>query len=214
MRILKDLRIDEVSCVIKGANPGATVMIRKSDTAQAIYDRRRRAAERIMAALEELAEYPDESEAIKKDTQMPQVDILKLISVTEEGLMAQAKLSKKAGQSDAQAFSKLFESDVDFRKSWATVTEAKHLLALKSYPGMMRTDPAVIGGEAALAVNDPAVAARELQKLVEEQRKLAPTLTTSQLYDRVYADPANRTITERAHRRPTTSSTSGSELQR
>ena len=54
---------------------------------------------------------------------------------------------KKAGQSDAQAFSKLFESDVDFRKSWATVTEAKHLLALKSYPGMMRTDPAVIGGE-------------------------------------------------------------------
>jgi hypothetical protein len=47
---------------------------------------------RIMAALEELAEYPDESEPIKKDTQMHQVDILKLISVTEEGLMAQAKL--------------------------------------------------------------------------------------------------------------------------
>jgi hypothetical protein len=30
-RLLKNLRIDEVSCVIKGANPGARVMIRKAD---------------------------------------------------------------------------------------------------------------------------------------------------------------------------------------
>jgi hypothetical protein len=30
-RLLKNLRIDEVSCTIKGANPGAKVMIRKSD---------------------------------------------------------------------------------------------------------------------------------------------------------------------------------------
>jgi hypothetical protein len=30
-RILKNLRIDEVSCVLKGANPGARVLIRKAD---------------------------------------------------------------------------------------------------------------------------------------------------------------------------------------
>jgi hypothetical protein len=30
-RILKNLQIDEVSVVLKGANPGAKVMIRKAD---------------------------------------------------------------------------------------------------------------------------------------------------------------------------------------
>jgi hypothetical protein len=39
-------------------------------------------------------------------------------------------------------------------------------------------------------------------------------LTISALYDKVYADPANKAVVARAHRRPTASSTSGSELQR
>jgi hypothetical protein len=38
MRILKNLRIDEVSCVIKGANPGAKVMIRKSDDGPLLFN--------------------------------------------------------------------------------------------------------------------------------------------------------------------------------
>jgi hypothetical protein len=35
-RLLKNLRIDEVSCTIKGANPGARVLIRKSDDAPGV----------------------------------------------------------------------------------------------------------------------------------------------------------------------------------
>jgi hypothetical protein len=31
-RLLTQLRIDEISCVLKGANPSAKVMIRKNDT--------------------------------------------------------------------------------------------------------------------------------------------------------------------------------------
>jgi hypothetical protein len=38
MRLLKNLRIDEVSCTIKGANPGAKVMIRKSDAPPYFFD--------------------------------------------------------------------------------------------------------------------------------------------------------------------------------
>ena len=38
--------------------------------------------------------------------------------------------------------------------------------------------------------------------------------TISALYNKVYADPANKAVVARAHRRPTASSTSGSELQR
>jgi hypothetical protein len=37
-RILKNLRIDEVSCTIKGANPGAKVIIRKSDATPYLFD--------------------------------------------------------------------------------------------------------------------------------------------------------------------------------
>jgi hypothetical protein len=55
-------------------------------------------------------------------------------------------------------------------------------------------------------------AAAQLKSLVEAQRAKAPTLTTEQLYDAVYRDPANRTITARAH--PTMSSPSGDALQR
>jgi transcriptional regulator with GAF, ATPase, and Fis domain len=51
-------------------------------------------------------------------------------------------------------------------------------------------------------------AADQLKALVEEQRAKAPTLTTSELFERVYADPANRKLTARAHRRPDISSPS------
>jgi hypothetical protein len=93
----------------------------------------------------------------------------------------------------------LFESDELIRKAWQ-ITEA--------YPDVMRTEP--VSGVA----DDSYEAAKQITALVEQQRALAPTLTTSQLYERVYADPGNKALLAPAHSRPTASSTSGDELQR
>ena len=46
------------------------------------------------------------------------------------------------------------------------------------------------------------------------ERARAPTLSASALFERVMLDPANKDLVARTYRRPTASSTSGSELQR
>jgi hypothetical protein len=117
-------------------------------------------------------------------------------------VMEAAKLQKKQGESDAQAFSRLFEQDLTIRKAHAIT---------KSFPNVMRTTPLSVETSSTEVVDDSYEAAKQLAALVDEQRRLAPTLTTSQLYDRVYADTNNKPLLARAHRR---SSTSGDELQR
>src|SRR6266481_1962312 len=47
-----------------------------------------------------------------------------------QGLLAQAKLSKRDGESEAQCFSRVYQADIDFRKRWANLTEMQQLLAL------------------------------------------------------------------------------------
>jgi hypothetical protein len=47
---------------------------------------------------------------------MPQIDVLKLISVVEDGLLARAKLDQRNGESDAKAFTRLYEGDIAFRR--------------------------------------------------------------------------------------------------
>jgi hypothetical protein len=71
---------------------------------------------------------------------------------------------------------------------------------------LMDTIPTSVEVGSTDVVSDAWKAAAQLAALVEEQRARAPTLTTSELYRRVYADPANRSITGRAH--PSTSSIS------
>jgi hypothetical protein len=168
----------------------------------------------------------------KKEQPMTQVDIFKLHNVASvveiaksinsgeaigipfaQVLMGHARLNKRSGESDAKAFTRLYESDVEFRKADQAATQAGWVEYSKaSYPGVMTVEVVSTEVGSGSVSDDSWKAAAQLAALVEEQRARAPTLTTSQLYERVYADPANRTITGRAH--PTTSSTSGSELQR
>ena len=76
---------------------------------------------------------------------------------------------------------------------------------------MMRTEPLSTEAGDTTVADDSYAAAQQIAALVAEQRARASTLTTSQLYDAVYADPNNNALLARAHRR---SSTSGDELQR
>jgi hypothetical protein len=145
----------------------------------------------------------------EKDTPMPQVDIQKLIPIIEEGLMARAKLTKRDGQSEAQAFARLYENDIEFRKSWAMITEMKHFAELsKSMPNMMSTTPTSTEVGNTNVSDDSAEAVRLLTEMAEKQHRT---------FTEVFLDAGNRELANRTYRsqqRPTASSTSGSELQR
>jgi hypothetical protein len=139
----------------------------------------------------------------RKDT--PMLNIQKLIPIMEEGLLAQARLAKRDGETEAKAFAKLYEADIEFRKSWATVTEAKQRLAL-SMPNLMSTSVTSVGNTN--VVDDSAEAVRLLTEMAERQHRS---------FEEVFLDSSNAELAARTYRpqqRPTASSTSGSELQR
>jgi hypothetical protein len=180
VRILRNLRIDEVSMVDKGAGENCRVLLMKRDNGTSdvlmfddIMKRRRfrhvttrtRKAEnddisdanmidpsdtptsllsklndmvQLMVraepglteehALFHLSNHPrgrklaEHLNNLSKGQTMPQVDILKVIAVTEDALMAQAKLQKRDGETEAKAFTRLYEGDIDFRKSSGAIS--------------------------------------------------------------------------------------------
>jgi hypothetical protein len=113
---------------------------------------------------------------------------------------------QRDGENYYTAFARKFENDIEFRKQWRDLNEAKQLHGyLKSYPNMMRTEPT----EAALGPTDVNEDRNkpydQLMAMANEQRKLAPTLTVAQLFARVMADPANVKLAARSLRRSSVS---------
>lgn len=140
----------------------------------------------------------------QKDPPMPQVNIMKLIEVTEQGLMAQ--VTKRDGESYAQSFARRYENDISFRRDWAALTDAKHLMALGK--GMATLTPTSTEVGNTNVSDDSAEAVRLLREMADKQHRS---------FEQVFADPANRALAARTYtaaHRPTASSTSGSELQR
>ena len=229
-RLLKNLRIDEVSCTIRGANPGAKVMIRKSDDAPQgplLFDDIMRKADdepadkKLSTTLNELVAamveahtglHPQRAarwllttshgrEMIaqhmkKKETPMPQVDILKLRNsdsviefikssgasehVIHDVIMGHAKLNKRDGESDAQAFARFYPM---FYKASMTPTTTS------------------VGNT--LVADDSAEAVRQLTEMAEQ---------TGESFEVVFAAPENKELAARTYRieqRPNISSTSG-----
>lgn len=152
-----------------------------------------------------LAQYTTKTE---KAEQPMQVDIHKLVSFTEDALMARAKLTKRDDESEAKAFSRLYENDLDFRRQWATVNEMKRMLSpnmTKGYATLKPTSTEV--GDTNVA-DDSAEAIRLLNEMAEKQHRT---------FEQVFSDPANKALAGQTYtgaHRPTTSSPSGSELQR
>ncbi len=78
----------------------------------------------------------------KENTPMDIHKLMPAIEILEEGLMKQATINKREGETDAKAFARKYENDLDFRKSWANISEMKQFAALsKSVPQMMSTTP-------------------------------------------------------------------------
>jgi hypothetical protein len=117
---------------------------------------------------------------------MPEVNLMKLAAVMEDALNAQ--VTKRDGESFAQSFSRRYESDIDFRKSWATVTEAKQMMALSK--GMASLEPTSTSVGSTLVADDSAEAVRLLQEMCEKQHRT---------FEQVFADPANAKLAARTY---------------
>jgi hypothetical protein len=190
-------------------------------TAEAMADKKRRNAERLQQELTEK----------EKETQMSRTEEMaqlhKYIKTTTGGFRGIAKTIATEGrtglseqeyvslwQADAggtAAFAKEFEGPRTQKHDAYDVVHNAAILKAAGFPNMMGVEVVSVEVGNTSVTDDSYKAADELKALVAAQRAKAPTLTVEQLWNAVYADPANRTITARAH--PMRSSTSGSELQ-
>src|ERR1700731_2829218 len=123
----------------------------------------------------------------------------------KSGHAARWKRGSPTGESSASAFARIFEANPDIRRAYGVV---------KGYPNMMSLEvvSTEIGDTNEDGESDAEKAAAQIAALVEQQRALAPTLPTSELYERVYADPANKKLLGRApHTAPAEQTPSGEQ---
>jgi hypothetical protein len=118
-------------------------------------------------------------------------------------LMAHAKLNKSANESDGAAFSRIFSAQSDeglqIRKAHAIT---KNTLA----PRLPDVDPVQVGGDDATnSDEDQSAAYEQLVAMANELMRLAPTLKFASVFSKVFTDPSNSALANRAHRRPTAS---------
>jgi hypothetical protein len=271
MAVLKHLRIDEVSAVLKGANPHAKILIRKSATpyrralsfnevmtlhkadddalrTEQPGDKNNPRVEddvgKLTAKLKEFAALmikvdPSKSEEehlfdlmhsrtgrglanhlnslTKKESTMDVTKLHNIESVREvckhivsagaEGgydvVVGHARIDKRSDETDASAFSRIYQAPENI--------ELRRACYVKGYPNMMSIEPASQEVGDTNVTDDSSKAYDALMEMAEKQHRLSPTLTIAQLFARVFADPANSKLAAAAHRRPNSSSTSGSE---
>jgi hypothetical protein len=135
-----------------------------------------------------------------EEPNMPQVDILKVATILEDGLNAQ--VTKRDGESFAQAFTRKYENDIDFRRSWSAVTEAKHTVALSK--GMASLTPTSVGVGNTNVSDDSATAVRLLQEMAAKNGRS---------FETEFADPANAKLASRTYTANHRSSVSADYLE-
>ena len=122
---------------------------------------------------------------------MPQVDIMKLVTVLEDGLMAQARLTKRDGETDAKAFSRYYENNIDFRRQWATVTDAKMLHAnLNLRKGMATLTPTSVAVGNTNVADDSAEAVKQLQQMAAKNGRS---------FEAEFGAPENRALAQKTY---------------
>jgi Arm DNA-binding domain len=116
---------------------------------------------------------------------------------------------KRDDETYAKAFTRKYENDLEFRKSWAAVTEAKHLdINLKMAKGMATLTPTSVEVGNTNVSDDSAEAVRLLREMAEKNGRA---------FEVEFADPANKELAMRTYtaaHRPTGPSVNTDYLQR
>ncbi len=93
-----------------------------------------------------------------------------------------------------KAFAKVFTADNEIGLAFRKATQIAKGLALVM--------PVYVGGDAALAVDDPADALAQLQALAEEQHRRQPEMSLDKAFAKVYAANPQLAAAERRQNRP------------
>lgn len=123
-----------------------------------------------------------------------------MTAVTEheftEMLMEHAKVNKIAGESDAAAFARIFSApeSIDIRRA--------HVICKSTPTNVVDLKPAQVSHNDAVDGEDSAAAYEKLQKMAIELQRSSPGLSEAQAFSKVFTDPANAALSEKAHRRP------------
>jgi len=112
--------------------------------------------------------------------------INKLIPIMEDALMA--TVTQRDGESYAKSFSRKYENDIDFRKQWRDLTEAKQLMALGKGTATLTPTSTSVGST--LVPDDSAEAVRLLQEMAEKQHRT---------FEQIFSDPANAKLAARTY---------------
>jgi hypothetical protein len=164
------------------------------------------------------------NEITKGKSPMPQIDIMKLRNIESVAeiskaiikgdatdvsehtfsqiVMGHARLNKRANESDAAAFARIFSApeNIELRKAHAIT---------KSFPNMMDTTPVTVETGSTLVSDDSAEAVRLLNELAEKQHRT---------FEQVFCDPANGELAGRtytaAHRPNVSSPSYDAEMSR
>jgi hypothetical protein len=165
----------------------------------------------------------------KGETKMPQVDIFRLQKIdsvyevcknitsgaVELSEFDFTKMVTGHAHITKQPFEKVFNLP-DVQRAYKIVSEAGHLQALgygKAFPNLMSVEPvSVVVGDTAVS-DDSWKASDQLTAKMEEQRRLAPWMTATQAWEKIYADPDNKALVYRAHKLPTGSSVNTDYLE-
>ena len=139
--------------------------------------------------------------SISKTEKEQPMDIFKIVSITEDALMARAKLTKRADESEAKAFARFYENDLEYRKQWAALTETKHTLA----KGMAHMTPTSTEVGNTNVSDDSAKAVRLLQEMADKQHRT---------FEQVFQDPANKALAARTYTQHHRSSVNTDYLER
>ena len=121
------------------------------------------------------------------------IDENRSYGITEQEFVELASESAQAEfplLSKAQAFAKLYESEVTLREACSV---------LKAMPFQVDLQPLMVGGEAAQDVNDPTEAIEQLKQLGRDKW---PTATEAQQFERALTAPENHALARRAVPRP------------
>jgi hypothetical protein len=118
--------------------------------------------------------------ATKKETKMPQVDLMKAIGTMEEVLNAQVTV--RDGESFAKAFSRKYENDESYRRQWKNHQDTKMMLS----PNMSKSMPTLTP----TSTDNPDEAVRLLQQLAAKNGRS---------FEAEFGDPANRALAQKTY---------------
>jgi hypothetical protein len=123
-----------------------------------------------------------------EQTPMPQVDIAKLLEITEHGLNAQ--VTPRDGESFAKAFSRKYETDESYRRQWQNHQDTKMMLSMSKRTNATMTPTSTEVGNT-LVADDSAEAVRLLTEMAEQ---------TGKSFEVVFAAPENKALAARTYR--------------